>query len=323
MDRIDPGLLKRYAEGKATEEECAKVEKWLEQEHNLFDQQTEQGNGKLPEKPSENNLSHMWKAFVRRTDEGIRRARYWWWGSRVVLPMLLVVGLGIYFGKDLYQRRAEQVEWLTVEVPKGQRAHLKLSDSTSVYLAGGSKLAYPKVFNNTQRTISLEYGHAFLEVTKDPSRLFLLQSGRVQVKVLGTAFDVTNRINDKSIAVLLKEGSVQFSDNLGLQHILKPGDKVVYHKETGTLDTYADLDVSRVGTWGEGHLYFRQSQLSDVLALLEDRYDVVFKLHEASLATVPVTGTFDDMPLKRILFLLEESTGLSFGQEAHIITVKR
>lgn len=322
MDRINPNLLKKYAEGTASEEECQKVEQWLEQEDNLFEDEIQ------PEKEDEYTstypISALWRSFMRQTDAGLRYIRLWWWGTRVALPMiLLAVGITVYRIQPDRMSVTNAETWATLEVPKGQQANLKLSDSTVVYLSGGSKLVYPKQFESNERRISLEYGHAFLEVAKDKKRPFLLQSDRTQIKVLGTALDVSNRIDDGNIAVILKEGAVEFSNHSGLIRTMKPGDKLVYNKSNAQVQMFEHMDVSTMGQWTTGSLQFKQVHLEDVLGLLEDRYNVVFQWQHKAFGTIPVTGKFDNIPLKRILFLLGESTGLRFEENNKVITIKR
>ncbi|WP_437922184.1 FecR family protein [Sphingobacterium sp. LRF_L2] len=322
MDRINPQLLKKYAEGRASEEECQKVEQWLEKEDNLFDDtlQTE----RLVEYRSSNPLSTHWRSFLRFTEEGARQLKIWWWGTRVVLPLLLLlVGVGRYLNQPMQLLAPVQEELMTLEIPKGQRGSIQLSDSTMVYLDGGSKLVYPKQFTGNERRISLEYGHAYLEVAKDTSKPFLLQTDGTQVKVLGTAFDVTNRLDDKKIAVILKEGAVEFSDPHGRAHRMKPGDKISYQKESGALKLYENRDVSYIGYWHTGSLQFEQSHLTDVLPLLASRFNVTFAGDVDAVQEIQVTGNFSDMPLKRILFLLEESTGVHFEENNKTIFIKK
>ncbi|MDR2284135.1 MAG: FecR domain-containing protein [Sphingobacterium sp.] len=321
MERIDPKLLKKYAEGRASEKECEEVEQWLEEEDNFFDPRA--GVGAANERPVHGTLSAMWQHFIRQTDEGLRYLRLWWWGTRLTGALLvLVLGVIVYKSEYRLLTADQDIELLTVEVPNGQRATIKLSDSTQIFLAGGSKLVYPKVFVNNERRLSLEYGHAFLKVAKDPSKPFILQSDGTQVSVLGTAFDVSNRIGSKDIAVVLQEGAVAFSDARGVSQIMKPGDKLVYDKGSGQVSHYQGRDVTRLDSWTDGKLDFRSAHLEDVLLLLGERFDKKIECSK-DVIHIPVTGAFNDMPLRRVLFLLSESTGLEFVEKNNTITVKR
>lgn len=324
MEKISPQLLKKYVEGRASEEECFLVEQWLEKEDNLFDDTN--SDLKLDQvKMADTSIpTAIWHNFIRRTEEGLRQIKLWWWGTRIVLPLLLVVcagGLYLQLG-DHHVIIAEQ-QLLTLEVPKGKSVNVKLSDHTEIWLAGRSKLVYPKEFGANDRRLSLEYGHAFLQVAKDADRPFYLQSDGTQIRVLGTAFDISNRLGQHTVSVTLKEGSVEFSDQKGLLQRMQPGDRLRYNKVSNKLEDFEQVDVPNIGQWTAGKLYFSQTQLGDALSQLEDRYQISFKIKDSSLLNLPVTGKFENMPLARVLFLLGESTGLTFKQQEKNILVDR
>lgn len=321
MDRITPELLQKYAEGRASEKECMEVEQWLENEDNIFEQELEahefaqyHESGKIPV---------LWRAFLQNTKEGVQYIKLWWWGTRVAMPTLLLAGVGVFIlNKQPLQQSAQQ-EMLTLEVPQGHRSHIKLDDSTEVFLAGQSKLIYPKHFEGKERRISLVYGHAFLHVSKDAQHPFVLQSDSTEIRVLGTMFDVSNRIDHNNIAIVLKEGSVEFNNNHGALHRMVPGDKISYNKQDREMKLYRHMDVSHTGEWTSGRLRFAQTQLQDVVGLLEEQFNTQFKWTDTNLSETPVTGNFDGMPFKRILFLLQESTGLNFEQNNNTVTITK
>jgi len=322
MEKINPQVLKKYAERTASEEDCEKVEKWLDEEDNLFEDMAE--GQSAPERDAGEGLSVLWRSFVRRTDLGLRYLRIWWFGTRIAIPVLAIAA-----GAALYVYRADPLHrdasgnLLVFEVPRGKRMSVRLSDGTLAHLSGGSKLICPKIFQGPERSVSLEYGRALLVVSENPDRPFFLQSGGVQVEVLGTVFEVSNPNGGETIAVVLKEGVVEFSDPSGFSRTMKPGDKLVYSKNGAPLTVFGGMDVSTVGLWAQGLLQFKLAQMEDVLAVLEDHFSVAFRFEGEDMRTVPVTGKFDGMPLDRILFLLGESTGLSFENQDGFVLVKR
>ncbi len=325
MEKISPKLLKKYVEGRASEEECLLVEQWLEKEDNLFEDTNADLIYDQVQTASATNSAELWRNFMMHTEEGIRQIKLWWWGTRVVLPLLLLTSLGSIYLLQMEDQSAVVFEQqlLTLEVPKGKSVNLKLSDHTEIWVEGGSKLIYPKQFVLDERRISLEYGHAFLQVAKDPSRPFYLQSDGAQIKVLGTAFDVSNRLGQHTVTVALKEGAVEFSDQKGFLQRMQPGDRLRYNKVDNKLEAFEQYDVANIGQWTAGKLNFSQTQLVDALAQLEDRYQISFKIKDSSLLNLPVTGKFENMPLARVLFLLGESTGLTFKQQEKNILVDR
>lgn len=164
-----------------------------------------------------------------------RHARIVTWSQRIaavlVIPLLCAVGL-------LYADRQPEVEWLEQQVPYGEVASLTLPDGTQLHLNSGSRITYPSVFTGKERRIFVE-GEIFADVAKNPRKPFIIQSGEVGIRVLGTRFNFKSYANTDCIEVLLVEGSVRFDINAEArrqQLVMKPGDMVQYDRATGDID---------------------------------------------------------------------------------------
>ena len=93
---------------------------------------------------------------------------------------------GTWYGVKTLQGQKEKTQAIVMlesNNPMGQRSKIQLPDSSTVYLAGGSKLIYPERFSGNTREISLQ-GEAFFEVTKNPKKPFIIHTGDVQTRVL-------------------------------------------------------------------------------------------------------------------------------------------
>ena len=126
------------------------------------------------------------------------------------LKYAAVLFLGIFVGIRSYIVFHEQevTEYVNqIEVPIGERASLRLSDGTLVWLNSGSRLEYPTHFATDNRQVRLE-GEAYFEVQRDESLPFIVQTNTVDVKVLGTKFNVSSYAKEET-KVTLKEGKVQ------------------------------------------------------------------------------------------------------------------
>lgn len=322
MDRINPELLRKYAEGRASDAECNEVEQWLDADDNLFEENSALES--TAEFRSENQMSTLWKSFLLSTNEGLRQLKLWWWGTRIAVSVLvLFVGIWSVTNLDAVKDILGQQQLITLETPLGKPQRIQLSDSSVVFLAGGSRLVYPKKFRGEERQLSLVHGHAFFQVAKNPAKPFLLTSGSIQIKVLGTAFDLNNSEGEKDITVLLKEGAVEFSDQKGTTKVMRPGDKIAYSKADGKIKLYQNMEVMYEGEWTKGNLMFAQAHLQDVFVLLKEKFGVNFSWKGKALSETKVTGNFNNMPLDRILFLLEQSTDLRFVATKNNIQVSK
>ena len=112
-----------------------------------------------------------------------------------------------------------------VVVPKGQRVCLTLSDGSTIWLNAGSRFTYPAKFSKKERNVTLD-GEGYFEVAKNPDAPFTVNLPALDIKVLGTKFNVTAFDNEPS-QISLCEGSVEVSTTDGLsRHIMEPNDVV-------------------------------------------------------------------------------------------------
>ena len=118
--------------------------------------------------------------------------------------------------------RNKKVQIHRLSIPRGETFKVVLSDGTEVLLNSDSRLSYPTVFKGKERVVSLE-GEAYFNVTKNTEHPFIVKSGNVQVRVLGTEFNMCSYTPD-NVRVTLIEGKVAVSDTCGLQTVeMKPG----------------------------------------------------------------------------------------------------
>lgn len=118
--------------------------------------------------------------------------------------------------------RNKKVQIHRLSIPRGETFKVVLSDGTEVLLNSDSRLSYPTVFKGKERVVSLE-GEAYFNVTKNTEHPFIVKSGNVQVRVLGTEFNMCSYTPD-NVRVTLIEGKVAVSDTCSLQTVeMKPG----------------------------------------------------------------------------------------------------
>ena len=159
----------------------------------------------------------MWKRWTRRI-------------GYAAAILILVVSTSIL---TYWYAQPEQTEFLsenvmnTVYAPAGQRAQLVLQDGTEVWLNAGSRLDYPSAFAEERRVYLT--GEGFFKVAKDKTRPFVVSTQTIDIKALGTEFNVLSYPKSKYAEVSLQEGSVKAyfpeSESEGL--ILSPGQLLV------------------------------------------------------------------------------------------------
>ena len=175
------------------------------------------------------------------------------------------------------------------------RTSFYLPDSSKVWLNAGSRLIYPETFAGKTREISL-FGEAFFKVTRDESKPFIVKTTDLDIKVLGTQFNVSAYPDDYSIQTTLQEGSVAISKQdagfFDRDIILQPDQMGVFDKQSKKSKVYP-VDAKNSSIWTEGLLKFKDDDLSRIVRKIERYYNVFISLESPALAQTKMTGKLD------------------------------
>ena len=191
--------------------------------------------------------------------------------------VLLIVLLGL----NLYQMRREVPHGRNcVEVPAGEKASLTLSDGTRVWLNAGSRFSYPAAFTAANRRVELQ-GEGFFEVAHNPRSPFRVHTSSMEIKVLGTKFNLKAYHNEIS-QVTLAEGAVEVTAGKGEKLTLKPNEQASYSDRDG-LRLVEKIDPALASGWVGGELIFTRECLTDIVRELERKFDVAIRIDDPSL----------------------------------------
>ena len=217
----------------------------------------------------------------------------------------------------------KELEFNQLIIPKGTFYHLVLSDGTKVWLNADSKIKYPVSFGQDKREVSLR-GEGYFEVAKDSSRPFIVSTDKMDVKVLGTTFDVNTYEDEGKSFVVLVEGLVEVSAGKGESRIITPG----YMAEVNMHDVQAKIHVSKCDTehyiaWKSGNFSFRNASLTEILKRVSRYYDLTV-IREQVFEEEYYTGDVSsDVSLESLLAVIESSTSVSFKVERKIVYVQK
>ena len=231
---------------------------------------------------------------------------------------VIIIGL---LGLNLYKMvQPATVGENTVEVPKGQRASLMLSDGTKIWLNSQSKLIYPTQFSDKERNVRLE-GEAFFDVAHKEHLPFVVHSPLLAIKVLGTKFNVKAYFDEKSV-VTLAEGKVEVETNDCKNRLtLKPNEQVSYSGSSG-LALEKNINTNTVKLWMKGEGVFIQCRLDHIVRDLERKFDVKIVITDHSLSSEVFTCRFKDTAtIEQVLHLLKETRRLDYLFEGEQIRI--
>lgn len=206
-----------------------------------------------------------------------KKTRYFSGWIRYAAAILLIALLGL----NLYQiQRSVPAGLNIVEVPPGQKASLTLSDGSHVWLNAGSRFTYPAAFSPTDRQVEL-VGEAFFEVARNFRSPFRVHTPSMQIKVLGTKFNL-KAYRDEISRVTLTEGAVEVTAGRGEKLTLKPHEQAYYSDRSGlTLLTGIDPDLA--SGWRKGELVFTRECLDNIVRELQRKFDVCIRIDDPSL----------------------------------------
>ena len=237
-------------------------------------------------------------------------------------------GTKLYSGNRLEYVRPDslhkkELEFNQLIIPKGTFYHLVLSDGTKVWLNADSKIKYPVSFGKDKREVSL-HGEGYFEVAKDSTRPFIVSTDKMDVKVLGTTFDVNTYEDEGKSFVVLVEGLVEVSAGKGESRIITPG----HMAEVNMYDVQAKIRGSRCDTehyvaWKNGNFSFRHASLTEILKRVSRYYDVTVIREEVFEEEYYTGDVSSDVPLESLLAVIESSTSVSFKVERKIVYVQK
>ena len=177
-----------------------------------------------------------------------------------------------------------------------------LPDSSIIYLNKNTEIKYRKSF--TKRIVKLE-GEAFFEVKKQNGSSFIVETKKINIKVLGTSFNVKaiNNKNNTKLSVLT--GKVQFNSNKSNKKtIVNPNQQATYNNLSSEISK-TELKNNNFLTWKTGVLSFKNNSLKEVLETLNENYDTEFNVSDKQLYDLQLTCEFNNQTINEILEEIE------------------
>jgi transmembrane sensor len=204
-----------------------------------------------------------------------------------------------------------------VVIPFGKKSQLLLEDGTKIWLNAGSRMAFPTKFTGKNREIFLE-GEAYFEVAHDQNMPFIVNTGELSIKDLGTKFDLSAYKSDNSAEIVLIEGKVSIKEQSSLgflkgETILAPNQKASFSRNNHSLTVKNDPDVDCSISWTEGWFKFSHQSLNDVLNQLQRYYNVEFEIGKGFPAVDVITGKLDlKESIEKVMVVLADVASIRY-----------
>lgn len=175
-------------------------------------------------------------------------------------------------GQIAYQGNASGVvTYNTLSLPKGSKPfHIVLADGSHVWLNAASSITYPTAFTGTERKVNMT-GEAYFEVAKNAAMPFIVSHNQLNVRVLGTHFNINTYDDENAGKITLLEGLVNVEQG-GETKGLKPGQQAMILEEN--IKVLQGIDIEEVMAWKNGLFYFNGADIKTIMRQLVKYYDV-------------------------------------------------
>ncbi len=174
-------------------------------------------------------------------------------------------------GKNISKDQSSSFNQLLI--PFGKRSSITFSDGTKVWANAGTQLVYPIEFNKKEREIFVD-GQIYLDVAKDPDRPFIVKTKDMDIKVLGTKFNITAYSKENDNNVVLVSGKVNVVNRTTKHNATLTPNKIYKYDKSNSNEEIRDVDVTLYTSWVDGKYIFNKESFEHVLSRLSMYYGV-------------------------------------------------
>lgn len=315
-------LLERYVNRLATAEEEEELKGLVRS--NIFEDSvwddidsylSREFSGGIPDADLPVDADHLFQKILSGVQERPkpRRMLSLWSG----IAAAIVVAMGLFWVWTL--QRPDDVlpalEELAADLPRTykNKDFIHLPDGSTVLLNEGSELTLMDGFGQGLREVTLS-GEAFFEIKSDSARPFVVHTGAIKTKVLGTSFNINTR--DEQFVVTVTKGLVQVGDEQGVLGLVKPQEQLVVAKAREKVEKSEVLPESAGLKWKDSALIFDGVSMDEAVVQLEKRFQVPIVIENESIRKCRIDAWFlHDEKLDEILEMIFGTRQATFRKE--------
>lgn len=274
----------------------------------------------------------------------------------IAATILFVISLAILFQHRISHQKINSYTnnyYTEISTSGGNRSKITLPDGTKVWINANTTLRYPSVFESDKREVFVD-GEIFLDVAKDSSRPFYVETSSLKLEVLGTSFNVNSYSDENVEQLTLVEGSLKIVPKgtiSGNENSLtiKPNETALFKKEQRVIAVHelesntgnkevefdqnqvvlkrdiSDIPVSELESiisWKEDRLIFKNETLEEMCNKMERWYGIKILIKDESIKNNRYTGKFIyNESIDQVMYILQRTTQLNFTLEKDELTI--
>ncbi|MCI9845462.1 FecR family protein [Flavobacterium pectinovorum] len=248
---------------------------------------------------------------------------------RVIFAAASIIAL-IAIGNGLFFKSKTSITTPVIEQPviaentsvdfSGKQL-IRLPDGSTVLLNDNSTLKYKQdSFGDKTREVTLT-GEAFFDIKRNETKPFIVHTGKVQTKVLGTAFNINARNASKNIEVTVARGKVQVGDAEKIYGVITPNQQIKVNKNTLVFEQNA-IKAEVVTEWKNNYLILDNLNMQEAIAMVSQKYKVTILLSNEKIKNCRITASFlNEEDLDHVLQVICSVTETSYSYSKGVIVL--
>ena len=352
LDDISLESLIQYLEGMADSMVKQSVERWIanDQQHGIFFNRIKEAwsnpdDLKVLDKSNvDKDLDQVLQRIKKVRTEGTSKGVYfesgrWYQKSWLRIAAIITIVIALAGGTLITQRphvvQSDKITYNEIIIPFGLKSKIVLSDGSKIWINAGSKLRFPNRFGSKIREVWLD-GEAFFEVAKDASKPFYVRTSDLNIKVLGTSFNVKAYSDEGIIETTLVSGRVSLekanASNSGEKEvILEPNRKAIYIKNELSLMTEENkryiagplkprkiiisepVKLEPLVSWTEDRLVFENEPFENIAKQLERRYGMQIIIEDNELKQYRYTGVLKKISIEQAIKAIQLTAKFNYA----------
>lgn len=347
-------LVSRKLSGEATDKELAALSSWLEKnpsEEYFAALLQSYWDGYAPQSFVDSDIH--FKEILKIADEtndpsNVNRKKNSFTRIAIAASLIGLILLGYYFYQD---RTKEETNEREVAAISGSKSFITLPDGSLVWLNSDSRIYYDKDFDKQTREVRLE-GEAYFDVKKDTKHPFIVHTNEIDIKVLGTAFNVRSYSGDKTVEATLIRGSVEIINKLdptAPKILLKPLEKFTASKEVSdnrrlgkqlvhnVTEIQKKIPIVSISplkekvvdstfvetSWMFNRLQFDGDSFEELARKMERWYNVQIIFKDPSVSKLRLAGVFEDETIDQALKALQIITPFKYKIKKNVVEISK
>ncbi len=351
---IDIQLLLKYIREDISEDECNMVRHWLASDD---DNKNILNNIKvlLNKKAHLQNYDAVdteaaWKSIEKSVSKKDKKKSFLTIQGFLRYAAVFIMGVLSVYAAITFKRAPlpeSGVTYHTVSAPNGSKASLQLADGSSVTLNGGSVLTYPDKFADDVREVELS-GEAYFDIQRNEEHPFTIRTNDMNIRVLGTAFNVKAYPEDETVETYVTSGKVEI-EMVGKYRqekkvFLQTNEKAVFVKgtsesvdiisspkqseEENTVTAVKQVAIEKPQliiseqhnpelevSWRQDKFIFKKEPMETLVKKLERWYGVEIELNKEGLKKYHFTGTFEQETIEQVMNAMAYSIPIKWEKQ--------